>query len=130
VKLRFHGDSLRFRLTPADVARLVKEGIVAETTKFGPGSEFSYSLRTEANASTICAAVNSRGICVAIPSGMVHSWSQSDTVGLQHAQPVGGGETLEILIEKDFECLEGRSEPSEIFYPNPNKACLTSESTS
>jgi len=130
MKLRIYRDSLRFRLSPADVARLNERGIIVESTRFGPDAEFSYLLKTEPNANTIRATLSSRAVCVAIPRDLLHDWSHSDTVGLHHTQPAGNGKTLDIRIEKDFECLEDRvNEPGEVFYPNPKKACLAGESS-
>jgi hypothetical protein len=130
MKLRIYRNSLRFRLGPADVARFNAEGTVVEKMRFGPEAEFSYLLRTEPNVNAIRATLTARAICVEIPINLVRQWSEGKAVGLHHVQQVGSGKTLDILIEKDFECLEGKmNEPGEAFYPNPNKACLANDSS-
>ena len=124
MKLRIYRNSLRFRLSPADVERLDSTGTVGETTSFGPEQEFSYSLRAGAKTNLMHAVLSSRGICVEIPAELVREWSRSGTVGLRHSQALSDGKTLDILIEKDFECLEGNSdEQNEALYPNPNQSC-------
>jgi hypothetical protein len=125
MKLRIYGDSLRFRLRPVDVARLNEQGTVVEKTRFGPDAEFTYLLRAEPNADVIRAVLSSCIVTVVIPSDLVRDWSHSESVGLHQTQVAGDGKTLDILIEKDFECLDGQmNEPGEVFYPNPSKACF------
>jgi len=129
MKLRIYRNSLRFRLTPADVAALNETGVVVETAGFGAGTEFSYSVRTRPNIRAMRASVEPHAISVEIPRSMIHDWRRNQAVGLEHSQPIGKGKTLHIAIEKDFECLEGKmQEPGEIFYPNPNKSCAAKES--
>jgi hypothetical protein len=130
MKLRIYRDSLRFRLSPSDVARLNSVGVIAETTGFAQDAEFSYSLLLRPDIDAMHATLASRAICVEIPSSLARDWSGSQTVGVRHAQPLGKGKTLEILIEKDFECLEGQvNEPEVVLYPNPNKKCSANEPT-
>jgi hypothetical protein len=88
-----------------------------------------YSLSTRSDITQIRATLESRGIFIQIPHSLVHDWSRSDMVGLQQTQPIENGKTLQIAVEKDFECLEGKmQEPDEIYYPNPLKDCLQTES--
>lgn len=124
MKLRICRNSLRFRLSPADVARLDGTGVILERTRFGAESEFSYSLYTNPDIDRPRAALDARSIRVELPLSVVRDWSRSDTVGISGSQTAGDGSVLEILVEKDFECLEGRAEDAaEQLYPNPNRAC-------
>lgn len=130
MKLRIYRNSLRFRLTPREVAQLEASGIITETIGFGPDDEFSYSLRAHSGIDQIQATLQGRAIFVEIPRSLIHDWSRSDAVGLQQTQPTGNGKTLQIAVEKDFECLEGKTqEPGEVFYPNPMKDCAENELT-
>ncbi len=125
MKLRIYRNTLRFRLSPADVAQLAGSGSIREITRFGRSQEFSCSLHARAGLETIRAVLDSNAITVDVPAGMAREWSKSETVGLHHSQPLGDGGSLEIAIEKDFECRDGSSdEPREQLYPNPNKSCL------
>jgi hypothetical protein len=125
MKLRIYRNTLRFRLSPADVAQLAGSGWIREITRFGVGQEFLCSLQARAGIEAIRAVLGSNAISVEVPVGMAREWSRSETVGLRHSQPVGDGSSLEIAIEKDFECRDGSSEePKEKLYPNPNTSCL------
>ena len=44
-------------------------------------------------------------------------------MGIEGAQPVGGGSTLKILVEKDFVCIDGPAdENQDDAFPNPRGA--------
>ena len=126
MKLRIYRNSLRFRLSPADVERLDKTGNISEKSEFSQANVFSYILRTHPNIDSMRALLDPCTICVEMPQALVHDWSRSETVSLRHSQTVSNGKTLDILIEKDFECLEGQSDDfGAALYQNPNKTCLS-----
>jgi hypothetical protein len=130
MKLRLHRNSVRYRLSPADVTRLDSGGSISETTAFGPELEFSYSLRVRADIEAMRAVLNNHSLSVEIPAALVHDWSNTRAVGLHDIQSFSNGKTLEILIEKDFECRdEGMNDPREALYPNPGKACPSRPAT-
>jgi hypothetical protein len=124
MKLRIYRNTLRFRLSPADVAQLAGSGWIREITRFGLGQEFLCSLQARAGIEVIRAVLGSNAISVEVPVGMAREWSKSEMVGLHYSQPVGDGGSLEIAIEKDFECRDGGDEgESEQLYLNPKKTC-------
>ena len=62
-----------------------------------------------------------RVLTVRLPDSMVRNWATSDEVSIQGNQLLDGGETLKILVEKDFQCLTGREDEDESdMYPHPN----------
>jgi len=70
------------------------------------------------------AIFESNRICVQVPRPIARNWGGGDAVGINHLQDVGQGKTLEILIEKDFECLENpMNRAEEALYPNPKNGC-------
>jgi hypothetical protein len=128
MKLRINRNSLQFRLSAADVERLDEMGAVSEKAEFAPGVEFSYMVRARSAIHAMRASMDANSICVEIPTGMVSDWRQSDEVGLHHSQPLDNGSTLDVLIEKDIECIGGKnSEPGAVHYANPNKDCAPEE---
>ena len=63
-------------------------------------------------------------ICIEMPRSVAMEWAEGEAVGVNHLQDGGGGRRLEILIEKDFECLEDpMGGAGEELYPNPKKVC-------
>ena len=119
MKLRVHRNSLRLRLNRSDVEQLRKAGICAEVLRFGPDSQFTYTLETSADVTTLRAQYRQNCIRVLIPLDTVQQWADSDQISLSQSASDSGPS---LLIEKDFQCLHcsGRapSEDAESF-PNP-----------
>jgi hypothetical protein len=113
MKLRIQGDSLRFRLTRSEVAKLYEDGLIAETTNF-VGHSLTYRLRKEPGGSGVRAELADGTITVSAPAGAVDQWASSDAVGITARYGV-----LRIAIEKDFRCLTRREEDEADAYPHP-----------
>lgn len=124
MKIRILGNSIRLRLSQTEVQHLSEKGKVEEQTQFGlaPNSVLIYSiLRKE--TPTIHAAYSDNYIQIFLPNQMASDWAASDEVGLENHMPLGDGNALHILIEKDFKCLTERSEDESDLFPNPNESC-------
>jgi hypothetical protein len=46
-------------------------------------------------------------------------WASTDQVGIEGRQPVDNETSLQILIEKDFACIDGTDEENADTFPNP-----------
>jgi hypothetical protein len=82
MKLRIQGNSLRFRLTRSEVAKLHDDGVIAETTHFGVGHSLTYRLRKGTDAVDVRAELADGVITVSAPTAAVHQWATSDQVGI------------------------------------------------
>jgi hypothetical protein len=121
MKLRLFGNSLRLRLTPAEVAQLADRGLVSGETRFGAASRLCYCLRASPSATSLTASFDSINITVDIPTAAAGQWARGDEVGLSAIQQAGDGASLRIVIEKDFDCIDAeKNEPGIEFYPNPS----------
>lgn len=124
MKLRIRGDSLRLRLTQAEVAALASpDGRVEESIAFGAGSApLTYAIACA--GTTLEAKLTGTRIEVSVPVAIARAWATSDEVGLSGTQDAGDGRTLRLLIEKDFACLTKRPEEEDRdAFPNPNTSC-------
>lgn len=120
MKLRFHRNSLRFRLSPAEVQQLRQTGSITQTIRFAPNSQLTYILQSRP-APALRATFTAGKISIDVPAAALADWADGDQVQIAATQDSGGGATLQILIEKEFECLEpGMNDPDERLYPNPN----------
>lgn len=113
MKLRFHGSTLRLRLSRIDVAELARSGRVEETVTFAPGQSLTYCLESGPEAK-LSAAFDGSKIAVRVPQPEARRWMETDQVGIE-----GSGGTLHILIEKDFECVHRDSTEAAGAFPNP-----------
>ena len=123
VKLRIKGNSIRLRLTRSEVAAFAETGAVQDAIVFGPGPRLTYTLaRTSAPALT--ASFDGGNITVSVPIGVADPWLQTDQIGFAGEQPLDAGETLRILVEKDFACLTVRpGEDDSDAYAHPLGQC-------
>lgn len=110
MKLRIRGNSIRLRLGKSEVASLAETGGVNASIRFSaePDAHLNYSLVTSPTEKAISARLVDREIKVIVPEGLAREWAKSERVGLEHVQPIGAGDSLAILIEKDFHSLEPR----------------------
>ena len=123
MKLRLKGDSVRLRLGPGEVERLVRTGSVAERTRFGPAT-LGYAVEVSTVAGGVSATFEAGTLRVTVPAAVARRWAgAADEVGIAADQDAGDGRRLTILIEKDFECLHG--EDADEAFPNPEavKVC-------
>jgi len=116
MKLRFHNQSLRLRLSQSEVARLVETGAVRETLPFPGGQTLEYSLET-GPVSAIAASFEDGRITVKLPATEARGWAESDRVGIETADG-----PLRLYIEKDFQCLHGPEKDNADAFPNPSAA--------
>lgn len=129
MKLRIRGNTLRLRLSRTEVNELAESGEVHDGIAFGPGAadRLGYSLVASADAKTTSARLTSapsQTIAVTVPKSLAREWATSETVGFEVEQPIGAGEVLKILVEKDFACLTPRTgEDDTDAFPNPNETC-------
>lgn len=107
MKLRILNSTLRLRLDRAEVEALGRGQAQEAATQFPGGEIFGY--RLEPTAGEICATFDRRGITLCVPSQQLRAWAKDDQqVGIRESLSLSDG-ALELLIEKDFECLEPRA---------------------
>lgn len=121
MKLRIKGNSLRIRLTKTEVSKLAETGYLEEHTNF-PGTQFIYSLQ-KTDAEDLSATFENNKIIIFIPALFVKDWPENNTTGFDTKMPISKTETLYLLIEKDFVCLDETTEDQSDNYNNPNKNC-------
>jgi hypothetical protein len=85
----------------------------------GDGETFDYLLESTNAVPSPRATVTSRGIVVQVPSDEVMKWASTDQVGIEGRQPVDNETSLQILVEKDFACIDGTDQENADTFPNP-----------
>lgn len=113
MKLRFHGNSVRLRLSQSEVARLAETGKVEETITFPLDRKLSYSIECGIGGA-VAATLDGSNIRVLLPADLSKAWIESDQTGIE-----GGTESLRVLVEKDFQCLHHGSKEDADAFPNP-----------
>jgi len=123
VKLRFKSNSIRLRLNQTEVNSFLQAGELVERIQF-PGSTpavFAYGVHVSREPGPTTARFEDGTIIVTIPETDVGEWANHDEkVGLYYEQEGDGGGPLRIIIEKDFQCIDGPAgEVDPAGYPNP-----------
>ena len=119
MKLRMQSNSIRLRLRRAEVATLIKENIVEETIIFGGDQALRYCLQLSHNIAVPQASFRAGEILVKVPYDRATHWALSTDVSIEGTQAIAGQIQLQILIEKEFACLNGTNEQNADTFPNP-----------
>jgi hypothetical protein len=105
VKLRVRHNSIRFRLAQSDMRDLRNFGKCRETILFPGGARLEYVL-SAASAEEISVGFANSVVSISVPASELRKWHSSDQIGISATVDVHPGKTLEVLVEKDFKCLD------------------------
>ncbi len=105
MKLRIQGNLMRLRLTQQEVARLRDHKLVECAIRFQSGRAFSYLLASSPDAPEVSVDYEGDSIRIVVPHAVAIEGSRHSCV--------------QILIEKDFQCLHRTEEPDPDAYPHP-----------
>lgn len=125
MKIRIQGNSIRLRLSQADVRTFAETGVVEERLQFGlsPGESLVYKLE-QADIRQFAATFEDNRISIAVPAETGSNWAATAMVGMESEISLGENKALRILVEKDFKCLTERAgEDESDNFPNPNGGC-------
>lgn len=105
MKLRMHRNSIRLRLTHAEVMALADGLQVTEMLVFSPDVTFTFGVMVDSESRAIVADYTPGEMVVRIPEAVVRAWATDACTGVSAEQPPNGGASaLRILIEKDLPC--------------------------
>ena len=119
MKLRIRDNSVRLRLTQAEVEALRKEGLVSSRTRFPGGRSLIYEVESSPASVTPAAHFSENRLTIRLPETVVLAWATSQQVSMEGEQRLAEGEVLTLLVEKDFRCLAPRDEDESDMFPNP-----------
>jgi len=122
MKIRIKGNSVRFRLVKKDVEAITTRGYIEESTHFGT-TVFKYALQRDDASDDLNATYTDNTITVYMPAAFLEGWATNDVITFKGNMPIGNDESLSILVEKDFVCLDHTDEDQSDNYANPNKTC-------
>jgi len=118
MKIRIKGNSIRFRLTQTEVKQLSETGSITESTEFGT-AKFQYQVKLTPSVKNLAASYSNDEIVMMVPETDGKNWFHNDIIGFENTMELPEGKELYLLLEKDFTCLENRSEDQSDNYPNP-----------
>ena len=104
MKLRIRGNFIRLRLKRGEVDQIAAGASIVEETHF-PNAVLTIRLDVSDNDDA-SASFNNGALIVSFPKSRVLDWAGTDEVSLVAEQKLSGEDSLSLLIEKDFSCLE------------------------
>jgi hypothetical protein len=121
MKLRIKGNALRLRISRSDLALLVETGRVDSSICFTdcPEDKWTYAIETSRDCNSTTLRYRPAEVLVIVPDEEVKTWAGSDQVGIYASYQLGQGQRLEIIVEKDFACLDLSDAENEDTFPNP-----------
>ncbi len=126
MKLRFRENSIRLRLLQTEVTQLREIGNVSERIIFGinPTDTLTHSLRVSGETEKIFAQMTDNQIEIFLPLEMAENWIDTEEVGLYETQNIGDLGELNIIVEKDFVCVDRPlDEDNKDAFPHPKMKC-------
>jgi hypothetical protein len=125
MKLRIKGNSLRLRITPSEMARLLETGRVEESIRFGPGPDerLTYAVEFTPTAAALTVRYAPGEVSILVSSAAARQWADGPEVGL-YGQAAIDRDTLELAVEKDFACLDKNDPENVDTFPNPKQGAV------
>ncbi|MDQ3800244.1 MAG: hypothetical protein M3384_12385 [Acidobacteriota bacterium] len=124
MKLRIKGNSIRLRLSQSEVSDFARNARVEDSISFG-NRKLIYALIKLDEAEEIRADFENARVEIGVPAAVAEQWTRTSQIGFDAQQKLPGGETLKILVEKDFACLAVREgEDESDAFPHPNAGQL------
>jgi hypothetical protein len=120
MKLRLKSNTVRFRATRSEVATLIATGRLEEIIQFkaGDNGAFTFAIVLESGATRVGIRYASCTFTLCVPADEARTWAQSDAVGI-YAAIEGGTNGLQLILEKDFACLDRSDAENQDAFPNP-----------
>jgi Family of unknown function (DUF7009) len=122
VKMRIKGNSLRLRISRSEVARLLTGERLEDTIHFAPqaNAKLTYALEQESSVNTPTVRYTQNEVTVLLPAELANTWCLTDQVGIAECVSLGSMGTLDLLVEKDFACLDRSDEDNQDTFANPH----------
>ena len=118
MKLRITNNSVRLRVTPAEVKRFCEAGWIEDALELGTGPDqrFIFGLQ-EVDSGDVRADLEPGRITILVPKIRAERWTRTDQVGIECEQRLPDGGTVRIVIEKDLAYFDSlfREEGAEVF---------------
>jgi hypothetical protein len=121
MKLRIKGNSLRLRVSRSELARFQAGDRIEETIHFtaAPDATLTYALESALKSSPVTVRYGPREVTVVLSRDRARMWAAPSEVGVYTTLDVGPAGSLEVVIEKDFACLDGSDEDNCDTFANP-----------
>ncbi len=109
MKLRCTTNSIRIRIRKSELSTLINDRQIEESILLSPEVTFRFSLAI-VDIPTVAAVYEEASIQVQLPIEQAKEWATTQQVGIEVNNLIHGDQSLHLLIEKDFPCLDREEE--------------------
>jgi hypothetical protein len=122
MKLRIKGDSLRLRVSRSELGHFLAGGRVQETIHLGAAKEarLTYALEIALQTAPVQVRYEAQTVTLSLSERQARNWSNPTEIGVYTAIDIDPEISLEVIIEKDFACLDRGDEENEDTFDNPS----------
>ena len=113
-------NSIRYRILRSELEALQNDQRLQESVRLGPGDKdvFTYELQVAPQAISVAVHFEQCIVRVQLSSKRLSTWAREDQVGIYEEIPFGD-ESLELVLEKDFACLDRSDADNQDTFDNP-----------
>src|SRR5260370_15837109 len=122
MKLRIKGNSLRLRVSRSELAHFQAGGRIEETIRFAeaPEAKLTYALESAVQSSPVKVRYRFHDVTVILSENQVRIWEAESEVGVYSNLDIGSAGSLDVIVEKDFACLDRGDEENRDTFANPH----------
>jgi hypothetical protein len=122
MNLRIKGNSLRLRVSRSEAARFLKRDCLEETIHFAPeaNAKLTYALTQESSVSNLAVRYTEQSDDSNTYGPGCQVVCVTEQVGIVRNVSLGSLGSLDLLIGKDFACLDRSDEDNDDTFANPN----------
>jgi hypothetical protein len=121
MKLRISGNSIRLRVRRSELERLSAGESIAETVHLGGSKQatLTYTLGTATGSVGVQVSYEGTQISVLLPKDETSTWAETEQVGIYTTVDIGPYGKLDVIVEKDFACLDLSDAENADTFANP-----------
>jgi hypothetical protein len=122
MKLRIKGNSLRLRVSRSELAHFQAGGRIEETIRFAeaPEAKLTYGLESAVQSRPVRVRYGFHDVTVILSEDQVRIWEAESEVGVYSNLDIGSAGALDVIVEKDFACLDRGDEENKDTFANPH----------
>lgn len=126
MKLRIKGNSIRLRVSRSELERFLSGSRIEETIHFAPeaNARFTYALESASQAASVAVRYQPQEVTVVLSQDQARIWSAESEVGVYTSVEIGSAGSLEVIVEKDFACLDRSDEENSDTFANPHAGAV------
>ena len=106
MKLRCTENSIRIRIRKSELNELAEKKLVEEKIHFGNQKTFTFALSIENAIRQVDAFFVNDHLKISLPQEIARQWISSNQVSIEANNKTDERQSLHILVEKDFPCLD------------------------